>query len=397
MISNKGKSIPISPIRKLIPYADEAKSRGIHVYHLNIGQPDVKTPDLIFDSIRNFNQEVLSYGPSQGTPILREAIAKYLNDDFSLDVGMEDVLITTGGSEAVLFLMLATLNPGDEILIPEPFYANYNSIICIVGANIAPITTSVEDGFHLPPREKIESLITDKTKALLVCSPNNPTGTVLRSDEMKMAVDIAVDNDLWLFSDEVYREIIFDGKERFSFLSFKSAQDRIAVADSISKRFSCCGARIGFVVTKNKELYKTLLRFGMARLCPPTIEQYGARAGFERRHEFLEDMVGEYEHRRNVIYEEIQKIEGVFTLKPEGAFYTVVKLPVEDSEEFIRWMLTSFSKDGKTTMLAPASGFYGTPGKGKNEARIAYVLKEDDLRSAMKILREGLYAFKSKT
>ncbi len=397
MISNKGKTIPQSPIRKLIPYADEAKTRGIHVYHLNIGQPDVKTPDLIFDPIRNFEQKVLSYGPSQGIPMLREAIAHYLNEDYSLNIEPGDVFITTGGSEAVLFLMLSTLNPGDGIIIPEPFYANYNSIACIVGVNIVPVTTSVEDGFHLPPKEKIESLITDKTKAILVCTPNNPTGTVLRCNEMEMIVDIALRNDLWLFSDEVYREFVFDGKECSSFLSFESVQDRIAIADSISKRFSCCGARIGFVVTKNKELYKSLLKFGMARLCPPTIEQYGASAGFNRRHEFLKDMMKEYEHRRDVVYEEIQAIEGAFTLKPEGAFYTVVKLPVLDSEEFVRWMLTDFEKDGKTVMLAPAAGFYRTPGKGKDEARIAYVLKEDDLRDAMNILKEGLHAFRNKS
>lgn len=396
MISNRGKTIPKSPIRKLIPYADEAKARGVHVYHLNIGQPDVKTPDLIFDPIRDFKQEVLKYGPSQGILMLRKAIANYLNEDYSLTIEPDDVFISTGGSEAVLFLMLATLNPGDEILVPEPFYANYNSIATIGDVNIVPITTSVEDGFHLPTRDKIESLITDKTKAILICTPNNPTGTVLTSNEKEMIVKIVEDNNLWLFSDEVYREFVFDGGQCSSFLEFHNARDRIVVADSISKRFSCCGARIGFIVTKNKELYETVLKFGMARLCPPTIEQYGATAGFEHRHEFLSDMIKEYEHRRNVVYEEIQKIDGVFTSKPEGAFYTVIKLPVEDSEEFVRWMLTDFEKDGKTTMLAPAAGFYKTPGKGKDEARIAYVLKEDDLRDAMNILKEGLHAFKSK-
>lgn len=397
MISEKGKTIPQSPIRKLIPYADEAKARGIHVYHLNIGQPDIKTPDLIFNPIRRFEQEVLSYGPSQGTPMLREAIAQYLNEDYSLNIETGDVFITTGGSEAILFLMLSTLNPGDDILIPEPFYANYNSIACIAGVNIVPITTSVEDGFHLPPKEKIESVVTDKTKAMLICTPNNPTGTVLRRDEMDMVVDIAEKNDLWLFADEVYREFVFDGGECSSFLSYESSQERIAIADSISKRFSCCGARIGFIVTKNKELYRTIWKFGMARLCPPTIEQYGASAGFNHRHEFLKDMIKEYEHRRNVVYEEIQALEGVVILKSEGAFYTVVKLPVEDSEEFVRWMLTDFEKDRKTVMLAPAAGFYRTLGKGKDEARIAFVLKEDDLRDAMDILKEGLHAFKNKT
>jgi aspartate aminotransferase len=396
MISERGKTIPQSPIRKLIPYADEAKKRGIHVYHLNIGQPDVKTPELIFDPIRNFEQEILSYGPSQGTLILREAISNYFNEDYSLEIEPDDIYITTGGSEAVLFLMLATLNPGDDLVIPEPFYANYNSIAWIAGINIVPVTTSVNDGFHLPSKETIESLITDKTKALLICTPNNPTGTVLRKDEIDMAVDIAKKNNIWLFADEVYREFVFDGRGCSSFLSYEKEYERIAIADSISKRFSCCGARIGFIVTKNKELYKAIAKFGMARLCSPTIEQYGAAAGYKRRHEFLKDMIKEYEHRRNVAYEELQSIEGVFTLKSEGAFYTVVKLPVEDSEEFVRWMLTDFNKDGKTVMIAPAAGFYRTPGRGKDEARIAYVLEEGKIRDAIRILKEGLHAFKNK-
>jgi aspartate aminotransferase len=396
MISERGKTIPESPIRKLIPYSDEAKKRGIHVYHLNIGQPDVKTPDLIFDPIRNFEQEVLSYGPSQGTLILREAISNYFNEDYSLEIEPDNIYITTGGSEAVLFLMLATLNPGDDLVIPEPFYANYNSIACIAGINIVPITTSVKDGFHLPSKETIEGVITDKTKALLICTPNNPTGTVLRKDEMDMVVDIARKNNIWLFADEVYREFVFDGRECSSFLSYKKEHERIVIADSISKRFSCCGARIGFIATKSKELYKAIAKFGMARLCSPTIEQYGAAAGYKRRNEFLKNMLREYEHRRNVVYEELQAIEGVFTLKSEGAFYTIVKLPIEDSEEFVRWMLTDFNIDGKTVMIAPAAGFYRTPGKGRDEARIAYVLNEDKLRDAISILREGLHAFKNK-
>lgn len=395
MLSQKGRNLPKSPIRKLIPYADEAKKRGITVHHLNIGQPDVKTPEVIFDRIRNFEQEVLSYGPSQGIPQLREAIADYLNEDYSLDVEPDDVFITTGGSEAVLFLMLAILDPGDEILIPEPFYANYNSLSAVAGVKVVPVTTQVEDGFHLPGRDAIESKITDRTKAMMICTPNNPTGTVLEEEEMKMLVDISVDNDLWLLADEVYREFVFDGRKPASFLQFGGkAREKIVIADSISKRFSCCGARIGFIITRNQELYDAIMRFGMARLCPPTIEQYGATAGFKNRHSFIDDMIGEYEYRRDVVYEEIQEIDGMFTLKPEGAFYTVVKLPVSDSEDFVRWMLTDFNLNGKTTMIAPASGFYATPGKGKDEARIAYVLEEDNLREAMRILKSGLDAYK---
>ncbi len=393
MISNKGRTVPKSPIRKLIPLADDAKKRGIHVYHLNIGQPDIKTPETIFESIRNFKQDVLSYGPTQGIPMLREVISSYFNEDYSLDIQPDEVFITTGGSEAVFFLMLATLNPGDEVLIPEPFYANYNGIAAIVGAKIKPITTSIHFGFHLPPRDKIEPLITEKTSAILTCTPNNPTGTVLTQEEMEMLVNIAKDHNLWLFADEVYREFVFDGRESSSFLKFEDALDRIAIADSVSKRFSSCGARIGFIIAKNKELFDAVMRFGMARLCPPTIEQYGASSGFRTRSKFIPDMVKEYEHRRDVVYHEIQEMDGLFTLKPEGAFYTVVKLPVDDSEEFVRWMLKDFEIDKKTTMLAPASGFYATEGKGKDEARIAYVLKEDDLRDAMKILKEGIYVF----
>lgn len=396
MISEKGKNLPESPIRKLIPFADEAKKRGVHVYHLNIGQPDIKTPDFMFDPIRNFKQEVLPYGPSQGLPMLRSEIASYLNEDYSLDIEPDEVFITTGGSEAVLFTMLSTLNPGDEILIPEPFYANYSSIAAMVGVNIVPITTNVKEGFHLPERKEIESLIGEKTRVLLICTPNNPTGTVLTEDELKMVIEICRDNDLWLLSDEVYREFVFDDRERTSVMKYSGNSDKVVILDSISKRFSACGARIGFIVTRSKELYKSILRFGMARLCPPTVEQYGATSAFSNRGKFLDEMVAEYEHRRDVVFEEIQKMDGVFTTKPEGAFYTVVKLPVDDSEDFVKWMLTSFNVDGKTTMLAPAGGFYKSEGKGQDEARLAYVLKEEDLKDALRILREGLNEYNSK-
>ncbi|MBA7691001.1 Aspartate aminotransferase [subsurface metagenome] len=394
MISEKGKTIPQSPIRKLIPYADEAKARGIHVYHLNIGQPDIKTPDLIFNPIRRFEQEVLSYGPSQGTPMLREAIAQYLSEDYSLNIETGDVFITTGGSEAILFLMLSTLNPGDDILIPEPFYANYNSIACIAGVNIVPITTSVEDGFHLPPKEKIESVVTDKTKAMLVCTPNNPTGTVLTEEEMFIIHNLCKKHSLFLLSDEVYREFVYDGKSQISALSLPEIEERVIVMDSISKRFSACGARVGFIINRNKKIMDRILKFSQARLCPPTLEQIGAIAAYKNIDKYIRPMIQEYEMRRNVLFEGLQTIPGVYGHKPEGAFYTVLKLSVKDADKFCQWLLTDFNYNNKTVMLAPANGFYSSPGKGVSEVRIAYVLKENDLREAIEVLKTALQSYK---
>jgi aspartate aminotransferase len=396
VISERGKKTPKSSIRKLIHYADKARSEGVHVYHLNIGQPDIKTPRVVLDAIRNFNEDILAYNPSQGIPELREAIAGYLNEDFSLRIHPDEVFITTGGSEAILFLMLATLNPGDEILTPEPFYSNYNPFVSISGCKLKPIKTSMDNGFHLPPKEVIESLITEKTRAILICSPNNPTGTVLTREEMKTIVDVALNKDLWLLSDETYREIVFDGRTPQTFLEFEDPSGKIIVADSISKKFSACGARIGYVVTRNKDLYEVLLKFGMARLCAPTIEQYAALAGFINRKSFMSDMVKEYEHRRNVAFRELEKTKGIISRKTEGAFYTIVKLPVKNSEEFIKWMLTDFRKDGKTTMITPADGCYAMSTKGVNEARIAFVLREEHLRDALDILREGVNVFNNK-
>ncbi|MEO0293118.1 MAG: pyridoxal phosphate-dependent aminotransferase [candidate division WOR-3 bacterium] len=396
MISERGKNTPKSSIRKLMHYADKARKEGVYVYHLNIGQPDIKTPKVILNGIRNFDEEILAYSPSQGIPELREAITEYLNEDFSLKINPDEVFITTGGSEGILFTLLAVLNYGEEILTPEPFYSNYGPFVSIAGCKLIPIETSMENGFHLPSSQKIKSLITPKTKAILVCSPNNPTGTLLTDEEMKMLVDIAFENNLWIFSDETYREIVFEGKAPKTFLQFEKAIDRIVVIDSISKKFSACGARIGYVVTKNKELYDILLKFGMARLCAPTVEQYAAIKGFRERKNIIPEIVKEYEHRRNVAFEEIGEIEGVIYRKTEGAFYTIVKLPVENAEEFIIWMLTSFRRDGKTTMITPADGCYTFPSKGINEARIAFVLNEKDLRDALRILREGLYEFNNK-
>jgi len=391
-ISVRGLSMPASPIRRLIPYANKAKEKGISVYHLNIGDPDVPTPKVILKAIKGFKQKVLPYGPSEGLKELREAISDYFGD-YGIDVEPDNVFITTGGSEAIFFVLSAICDPGDEVIIPEPFYTNYNGFANMAGVKIKPLTLSVENGFHLPPKEEIKHLITDKTRAILICSPNNPTGTVYSREEIQSIIDLALEYDLWVLSDEVYREFVFDGKKHTSVLEFKEAAERTVVMDSISKRFSCCGARIGFIVTRNRELWSTLLKFGQARLCPPTIEQMGAIAGFKHWKEFMPGIIDEYRLRRDVVFEEIENIDGAFTLKPEGAFYTVVKLPVDDAEEFIKWMLTEFNINGKTTMLAPASGFYATEGTGLDEARIAYVLNQDKLRDAMNILREGLKVY----
>ena len=391
-ISSRGLNMPASPIRRLIPYAIKAKERGIEVYHLNIGDPDVPTPDVILKAIKGFNQKVLPYGPSEGLKELREVISNYFGD-YGIDIEPDNVFITTGGSEAIFFVLSAICDHGDEIIIPEPFYTNYNGFAKMAGVRIKPLRLSVNKGFHLPPREEIKHLITSKTKAILICSPNNPTGTVYSREEVQTIIDLALEYDLWVLSDEVYREFVFDGKKHTSVLEFNEAAERTIVMDSISKRFSCCGARIGFVVTRNRELWHTLLKFGQARLCPPTIEQMGAIAGFRNWKVIMPPIVDEYRLRRDVVFDEIENIEGAFTLKPEGAFYTVVKLPVENAEAFIKWMLTDFNINGKTTMLAPASGFYASEGAGLDEARIAYVLNKDKLRDAMNIIREGLKVY----
>jgi len=393
-VSHRAVIMPESPIRKLAPYALEAEKRGVQIYHLNIGQPDIHTPQAIFDAIRNFSSDVLPYGPSQGLLELRKVISEYFSR-YEISVIPDDVFITTGGSEAIVFSFMVACDVGDEILVPEPFYTNYNGFAEMAGVSIVPLSTTVLNGFRYPTRDEIESKITKRSKAILVCSPNNPTGTVYTREEMEMIASIARKFNLFILSDEVYREFTFDGRIHTSVLHLEQAQDRAVVMDSISKRFSACGARIGFLVSKNKGFIKSVLKFGQARLCPPTIEQYGAIAGFETIGQFAKDMKDEYERRRDVVFEELNKIEGVYAQKPEGAFYTVAKLPVDNTDDFARWMLTDFDVDKKTTMLAPASGFYATKGKGKDEVRIAFVLKEEDLRDAIRILRMGIEQYNS--
>ncbi len=394
-ISNRGSNMPASPIRRLIPFADEAKKRGIQVYHLNIGQPDIPTPDMIYEAMKNYKEDVLAYGPSQGLLRLRETISEYLAQ-YNIEMNADEIFITTGGSEAIIFSMMAIADPGDEFLIPEPFYTNYNGFAAMSSVKIVPIPTRVQEGFHLPPEEEIVKRITPKTRGILICTPNNPTGTIYTREEMEMIGKIAIEYNLFVLSDEVYREFLFDGKKHTSIMDIKELKEQSAIMDSISKRFSACGARIGYIATHNKKFYESILKFGQARLCPPTLEQIGAEAGFKNISKFMHNMIDEYRRRRDIVYEEIQHIEGAFTEKPEGAFYTVVKLPIDDAETFVKWMLTDFNLNNKTTMVAPADGFYATEGKGKDEVRIAYVLKEADLKDAMRILREGLSTYKSR-
>lgn len=391
-ISNRAKEMQASPIRKLYPYAVEAKKKGITVYHLNIGQPDVPTPRQIFEGIRNFSDPVLPYGPSDGIPELREAIAHYF-ERFGVKVSPSEVFITTGGSEAILFAFLLVGDYGDEVLVPEPFYTNYQGFAQQVGIILRPIPTSVEDGFHLPSYEVIKKLVTDKTRAILLCSPNNPTGTIYEDEEFENVIKVVKEFGLYLLVDEVYREFAFDGRKPTTTLKFEDVHDQLIVLDSISKRFSACGARVGFIVTKNREFLEAFLKMGQARLCPPTIEQWGAVNGFRHIDEFIGPMIAEYEKRRNAVFDELAKIPGIEARKPEGAFYTVVKLPVENAEDFALWLLKDFNVDGKTLMVAPAESFYLTPGKGVDEVRIAYVLEEDKLRDAIRILGTALEVY----
>jgi aspartate aminotransferase len=388
-ISKRGLEIQASPIRKLKPYADKAMEDGIQVFFINIGQPDVPTPRPIWDALKAFDEEVLSYGPAQGFLDLRQAVAGYFRS-YGILLDSENVIITVGGSEAIHFAMSAVADPGEEIIIPEPFYTNYNGFAAFADVRIVPLTLSVEEKFRLPSLETIESRITPRTRAILLNSPSNPTGSVYTSEELERVVNLALKHDLYIISDEVYKEFVYDGAVHKSILEFEDVQDRTVVVDSISKRFSCCGARIGALITRNKEVYQAVLKFAQARLCPPTIEQKMALAAYRMGRDYFDPVRREYQHRRDVLYEGLEDIPGIVMHKPQGAFYYIVKLPIEDSEHFVRWMLTDFSLDKQTVMVAPAQGFYCTPGKGRDEVRIAYVLKERDLRRAVEIFKAGL-------
>lgn len=393
-LSRRGQTIQASPIRKLKPYADQALAKGIHIYFLNIGDPDIPTPQPILDAVRGYNEKILAYGPAQGFLELRQAIAQYFNS-YRIPLNSENVIITCGGSEAILFAFCVVADPGDEIIIPEPFYTNYNGYASASCINIVPLTLHVEDGYRLPAKAVIEAKITRKTKAIVLCSPNNPTGTVYTSEELERVVSLVLKHDLFLIGDEVYKEFIYDGGRHKSVLEYEEIKDRVIVVDSISKRFSCCGARIGAAISRNETVYQSLLRFAQARLCPPTIEQKAALAAYKMGMAYFEPVRLEYQRRRDILYEGLSAIPGVVVHKPQGAFYMSVKLPIRDSERFAVWMLTDFSIDKETVMVVPGPGFYSTPSKGKDEIRIAYVLNEKELVRALKLFRAGLEKYKS--
>jgi aspartate aminotransferase len=391
-ISNRAGKVPASPIRKLVNFATAAKAEGKKVYHINIGQPDIETPQSFWDAVQSYPSKILAYGNARGIPSYVDDLAGYYRR-IGVDVTPEEIIVTTGGSEAIVFAMMAVCDPGDEIIVFEPFYPNYNGYAAMSGAILKPVMTDPEAGYHLPAKSEITAAITPRTKAILICSPNNPTGTVLSRAEMELIAEIAVENDLFVISDEVYREFVYEG-EHVSVCHIPAILDRAILLDSISKRFSSCGARIGCVVCKNKEMMDSISRMAQARLCPPSIEQIGAEAVLENLpSDYFEKMKSEYQNRRDAALEEIAKIEGAFCKKPSGAFYLMVTLPVNDIEDFAKWMLTDFDLDGETTMIAPGPGFYATAGKGMNEARLAYVLRCEDMRRAIQILGEGVKAY----
>ena len=391
-ISIRGNEMPASPIRKLVPYSEEAKSRGIKVYHLNIGQPDIKTPEVALTAAKNADLKVIEYSHSAGIESYRRKLAKYYQN-IDIDIDHNNLLVTTGGSEAITFAFMSCLNPGDEVIIPEPFYANYNGFAIAAGVNVKPIESFIEDGFALPPIKKFEELITDKTKGIVICNPNNPTGYLYSEDEMNSLRELVLKYDLYLFSDEVYREFCYDGHDHISAMHLKGIENNVVMFDSVSKRYSECGVRIGTLVTRNSEVLNTALKFAQARLSPPTFGQIIAEASLDTPMSYFDEVQQEYIDRRDFLVEGLNRIPGVFTPKPKGAFYTVAKLPVDDSDKFCQWILSDFDYEGQTVMMAPASGFYSTPGKGKNEVRIAYVLKKEDLASALKVLEKALEAY----
>jgi len=391
-ISKRIENMQESPIRKLAPLAEEVKLKGKKVYHLNIGQPDIKTPDEFFQKIKNFDEEVLSYAFSQGIPELIDSFIQYYKS-YGIEFEEEDILITNGGSEAILFSLLTVCDYGDEILIPEPFYTNYNGFSTSAGVKIIPITTKAENGFDLPSKLEIKELITGKTKAILLSNPNNPTGKVYTEKEINIIKEIAIENDIYIIADEVYREFVYDGLDHRSFAQLPEVEDRVILTDSISKRYSACGARIGCIASKNKKVTEEVLKLCQSRLCVATIEQVGAAGLIEVSKDYMKEAFVEYDKRRNIVFEALQNMEGVICKKPKGAFYITAKLPVEDAEDFVRWMLIEFDVDNETVMFAPAEGFYATPGLGKNEIRISYVLKEENLIKAMRILKEGLIEY----
>ncbi|NCT10313.1 MAG: pyridoxal phosphate-dependent aminotransferase [Flavobacteriia bacterium] len=392
-ISKKGFQMPESPIRKLAPYAEKAYEQGKKVYHLNIGQPDIKTPKIALNAISNHSLEIISYSSSDGSEQYRKKIANYYSKH-DIQVNHDEIIVTTGGSEALLFAFGTIMDTDDEVIIPEPFYANFNGFSAASGANIVPVISKFEDNFALPPIEEFEKLITPKTKAILICNPGNPTGYLYSKEEIKKLAEIVIKHDLFLIADEVYREFVYDGNEHYSILQEPSLANYAIIIDSVSKRYSMCGARIGYLVSKNKEVIKTALKFAQTRLSPPTLAQIACEAALDTPQSYFEEVREAYQKRRNVLIEGLQKIEGVKVTKPKGAFYCIVELPVKNADHFAQWLLASFDVDGETVMVAPAAGFYSTPNVGLNQIRIAYVLNEESLKKAINILEKGLKIYR---
>ena len=388
-ISRKGIQMPESPIRKLVPFAEDAKKRGVNVFHLNIGQPDIKTPQVALDAVKNNKIETLSYARSEGSEEYRTKLAKYYVKN-NIPVTAYNIIATTGGSEALLFTIGSITDPGDEIIIPEPFYANYNGFSTASGVTVVPVISKIEDNFALPKIEDFEKLITSKTKAILICNPGNPTGYLYSEEEIQKLKKIVLKHDLFLIADEVYREFTYDGLKHTSVLSLEGLDNNAIVIDSVSKRYSMCGARIGCIVSKNQEFIKTAIKFAQARLSPPTYALIASEAALDTPQSYFDDVIEEYVDRRNTLISELEKIDGVKVAKPKGAFYCVAELPVKDSDHFAQWLLESFHHNNETVMVAPASGFYSTPGEGKNQIRMAYVLNKTDLIRSVIILGEAL-------
>ncbi len=394
-ISKKGIQMPASPIRKLTPFADQAKREGKKIYHLNIGQPDIETPEIMLNALKNIDFKVWAYTPSEGTLSYRTKLAEYYNK-INYNISPSDILVTNGGSEAITIAMQACLNPGEEVIIPEPFYANYNGFACSADIIVKPIMSYIDNGFALPSIAEFEKVITEKTKAIAICNPNNPTGYLYSREELEALRELCLKYDLYLFSDEAYREFCYDGREFLSPMHLEGLENNVVVFDTVSKRYSACGARIGCIITKNKELYQTCLKFAQARLSPSLEGQIAGEAAVDTPDSYFEAVSKEYTARRDVLVGGLNSIDGVFCPNPGGAFYVVAKLPIDNADKFCQWMLEEFDYNNETVMMAPATGFYSSPGAGQNEVRLAYVLNQNDLKKALKCLEEGLKRYKIK-
>ncbi|MGP1362474.1 MAG: pyridoxal phosphate-dependent aminotransferase [Bacteroides sp.] len=395
-VSRKSVVMPSSPIRKLVPYANAAKSRGIKVYHLNIGQPDIKTPEIALNAIRQITAPVIAYTDSAGYLSYRTGLVSYYKK-LGISLDTSDIVVTNGGSEAIIFAFMACLNPGDEVIIPEPFYANYNGFAVQAGITVVPVPSSIETDFALPPVQEFEKKITERTRAILICNPNNPTGYLYSQQEIEQLGEIAKKYDLFLMADEVYREFCYGGAKHFSIMQLKGLDSHTVLFDSVSKRYSMCGVRVGAFVSRNKELVKNVLKFAQARLCPPSFGQMAAEAALSTPKEYFDEVYNEYIARRDCMVEALNAIDGVYSPLPKGAFYTVAKFPIDDADRFAQWLLEEFSYDGETVMVAPATGFYATEGLGKDEVRLAYVLKIEDLRRAVELLKRALVVYPGRT